>query len=408
MIFRLFAPLALLSLTLSELSPRGVAAEKPADFAAANNAFAGDLYARLAAEKGNLFFSPASVSTALSMLATGARGATAGQFAATLHLPETGEVAPRSAGGLLRELNGGAGKSRAFQLTVANALWGQKGIDFQPAFLRVAKGSFGAALNEVDFAGNAERSRRTINDWVEKATRDRIADLIPQGGVSSETRLVLTNAIYFKGAWSVPFEKSATCDKPFQIEGAGRVSVPMMQRTGLFGYAKGDGFQSLEISYKGGELALIVLLPNSPGDLARVEKQLATGKIPRSFSSLTDREVEVWLPRFRIAAQCELSKPLAALGLTDAFTAKADFSGLAGSRDWRLSGVVHKAFVEVNEEGTEAAAATGLMELGLGPEPQAKPPVFRADHPFAFVIRHRKSGAILFAGRVADPRGAVN
>jgi serpin B len=376
-----------------------------ASLGAPNRSFATDLYRELAKEQGNLFFAPSSLETALALAVAGAGGSTAAQIEAVLHLPGKGEAAHEQVGDLLQELNGRksgvTGKARGYELSIANALWGQTGVDFRPAFLRLAKAQYSAGLREVDFLGETERARRTINESIAKETRDRIKELIPQGGVSPQTRMLLTNAVYFKGTWNAPFEKTNTRDEPFQTPEGGRSHVAMMHQTEICGYWKGDGIQALRLPYKGGELSLVVLLPDRANGLPRLEKMLSAAQLVRWLPRIADREVEVALPRIRMAAQFELSAPLRTLGMIEAFTPRADFSGLSAARGWGLSGVIHKTFLEINEEGTEAAAATGLPTLGLGPD--SKPAVFRADHPFLFLIRHERSGAILFLGRLVDP-----
>jgi serpin B len=367
-----------------------------------NSRFAFDLYARLREKEGNLFLSPYSISAALAMTYAGARGETAEQMAKVLHLPG-GDRAHKEFAALVREINGG-GRERGYQLSTANALWGQQGYPFRPDFLRLIKDDYGGGLQEVDFA-QPEQARKTINAWVERETRDKIKDLIGQGVLNARTRLVLTNAIYFKSPWMHPFQKGATRDEPFYLTADKTEPAPLMHQTDTFGYAEGDGFQALELPYVRNELAMLVLLPKKKDGLAELEKTLTAERVSGVGGRLSRERVQVSLPRFKTTATFELSDVLSGMGMPRAFRG-ADFSGMTDRPDpLEISKVVHKAFVDVNEEGTEAAAATGVI-VGLAAAPVPRPmPVFRADHPFVFLIRDTRSGSILFLGRLADPRG---
>ncbi|MCY3017687.1 MAG: serpin family protein [Planctomycetota bacterium] len=392
--------------TLATVPIWSAAAGEGAWIGEANNSFAADLYARLAAQPGNLFFSPNSIETALAMTCAGARGETAAQMAKVLHLPAKDDALHKHFGAFLKELNadkGADGKPRSFQLSAANALWGQKGYAFLPEFLDLTKTCYGAGLSELDFRTNAEGARQTINAWVEKETKDKIKDLIAPGVLSSMTRLVLTNAVYFKGTWADQFQPAATKDQPFLLGGAEQVDCPMMHRKGGYGYKEGDGFMALQLPYQGGELSMIVLLPNAMDGLPKLEKDLTSANLAAWLRGFQHGDVAVTLPRFKVTAAFMLGDALQALGMSDAFTAAAaDFSGMDGKRDFSISAVIHKAFVDVNEEGTEAAAATAVVMKGRAAPQQPK--VFRADHPFVFLIRHETSGAILFMGRLANPK----
>ena len=367
------------------------------------NQFAFDLYAQLAAKKGNLFYSPQSISTALTMTWAGARGETAAQMAKTLRLPANRLKRPEVIHGanarLLASLYGTREK-QGYELSVANALWGQKGYAWLPDFLNLLRTNYGSGLAAVDFGVSTEIARKTINDWVEKETRQKIKDLIPPGVLDPMTRLVLTNAIYFKGDWVFVFKKSETKDGDFFAEGDKKVSVPLMHLTEHFGYLDGDGFQALEMPYKGGALSMVILLPNKKDGLAAFEKTLSAEKVAEWLAKFARQEVHVTVPKFTTTAQFMLADTLKSMGMTDAFDGgKADFSGMDGKRDLFISHVIHKAFVDVNEEGTVAAAATAIIgTFGGGP------PSFRADHPFVFLIRDTRSGCILFVGRVENPK----
>jgi serpin B len=365
-----------------------------------DNQFALELYGRLRGQQGNLFFSPYSISTALAMTYGGARGQTAEQMAATLHFTLPPERLHPAMVTLIRAVNG-AGKQRGCQLRTANALWGQKGHPFRPEFLALTQDNYGAGLREVDFAGAAEPARRTINAWVEKETGDKIKDLIRPGVLAGDTRLVLTNAIYFKGDWASQFKKDRTREEPFHVSADKTVPMPLMHQGGRFKHFDGGNFQALELPYAGKDLAMVVLLPRKVYGLADFEKTLTADNLAGWLDKLREHEVEVALPRFRMTGEFLLNKTLFEMGMPSAFTRAADFSGMDGRKDLFLSKVIHKAFVDVNEAGTEAAAATAVVG-----EEQAErvKSVFRADHPFAFLIRDTRSGSILFLGRLTNLR----
>jgi serpin B len=376
-------------------------AEDVAKVAEGCNQFAFDLYAHLLRQEGNLFLSPYSISTALAMTSAGARGETADQMAKVLCLPASGGTIHAAYAALQSDLNA-AGAKGAFDLVVANRLWGQKGYKFLPDFLRLLDTSYSAGLEPLDFAADTEGSRKTINAWVEKQTRDKIQELLKPRVLDAMTRLVLTNAIYFKGKWASEFDKKLTRDEDFFLTPEKKVTAPLMHRTAEFGYFDGGEMHALELPYQGDRLAMVILLPKSKDGIEGLEAALTPNMLEGTCAELRRREVRVALPRFKTTAEFSLKNPLVAMGMADAFDpAKANFSGMTGAKDLFISAVVHKAFVDVNEEGTEAAAATGVvMGLTAMPEP---PPVFRADHPFLFLIRDTKTGAILFFGRILDP-----
>ena len=368
-----------------------------------NNAFAVALYGRLRNQGGNLFFSPESISTALAMAYAGARGDTASEMAKTLHFTLPAEKLHPAMGALLGDLNAA---HEGYQLSVANALWAQQGYTFLDDFLKLLKTNYGAGLNQVNFKGATEAARLTINQWVEQKTQDKIKDLLQPGALRSDTRLVLTNAIYFKGDWETQFDKAQTKNEDFQLSPAQTTTTPLMHREGRFSYFDGGTFQILEVPYKSKELSMIVFLPKDPGGLPGLEQSLTDSTLQQWLRQLVSvSKVVVTMPKFKMTQQFELGSTLSAMGMPQAFSSGADFSGMTGHRDFAISEVIHKAYIDVNEEGTEAAAATAVTMRALAmPAPQAPPPVFRADHPFVFMIRDNRSASILFMGRVADPR----
>jgi len=370
------------------------------DLVKSNNHFALELYGRLREQKGNLFFSPFSISTALSMTSAGARGATLEEMNNTLHLPAPETLHP-ALGRLLSDMNSPTRKKQ-YQLNTANALWGQKGSAFLGDFLDLNKKYYEAGLNEVDFAGNTEGARKTINDWVEKQTSNKIKDLFEKGTLEPDTQLVLTNAIYFKGDWATQFKKDRTRDGDFRLPTGSRLRVPLMTQSGRFNYLATPELQMVELPYAGEELSMVILLPRRIDGLGNLEKGLTTERLAALMKKMHSDRIEVVLPRFQLTARFELSRVLSELGMPLAFTHTADFSGMDGGKNGLyLSAVVHKAFVDVNEKGTEAAAATGIV---VKPRSIEVEPQFRADHPFLFLIRERQSDRILFLGRMMNPK----
>jgi serpin B len=366
-----------------------------------NTEFATDLFAKLRDKGGNLFFSPYSISTALAMTYAGARGKTAEEMAKTLHF-NLGQVHLHPAFAVLAANLTALGKKSGCELFIANALWGQRGYHFLPDFLDVNKKNYDAGVNEVDFIGHAEEARHTINTWVEKRTKDKIKELLQQGILTPDTRLLLTNAIYFKSKWQNQFNKQATRQEEFTITAGQKVRVPMMHQSASLGYLDGGSFDALDLPYAGKELSMTIFLPKRADGLAEFEKTLTAGKLTEWLSQLKAAKVDVALPSFTMTVACNLKKVLSGMGMATVFSPFADFSGMTGSRGLFISEVVHQAHVDVQEEGTEAAAATGVVISRLSVDVSSR--VFRADHPFIFVIRDLRLNSILFLGRVTDPR----
>jgi serpin B len=371
---------------------------------AANTGFALDLYQREKSNPGNLFFSPYSLSTALAMTYSGARGQTAAEMARVLHfnLPQS-EVPPAFAE-LTRQLDA-ISRSDTLKLDIANSLWCQKEFPFTESFLALTRDAYHAEARSVDFLRNTESVRTEINSWVEEKTQDKIRDLIQPGQLDPTTRLVLCNAIYFKGQWADRFEVRATQPAPFFAQAGQPVQVPMMARSlNLRMHSPGD-FTMASLPYVSNELSMIILLPKNTNGLSALEQRLHDGaNLNRWLSELdaaSSPKTDLFLPKFKLNCRLLLARTLSGLGMPTAFSASADFSGISTKPALQISDVVHQAFVDVNEEGTEAAAATGvIMRLAAV---QQRPPVFRVDHPFVFLIRENRTGSILFLGRVIDP-----
>lgn len=378
----------------------------------AQQAFAVDLYARLKDAPGNLLFSPHSIQTALAMTRAGARGETAAQMDRALRLPEnitpvvwknfvTAVATPPSE--RERRDDGTEGQVPAYTVSVANALFGQKGYRFEPAYRELLATDFGAELRDVDF-GAGPAVRKEINDWVLAKTNDKIRDLIPEGLPTPDTRLALVNAVHFLAQWADPFPESATEDADFTGAGGTKTKVRMMRRTGTYSYLDDGDVEVAKIWYRGNKAQMLIALPKSANGLAAVEKTLTSERVARWWNDMRRQKVALGLPRFKFEAPTDVTSHLKAMGMTDAFTpSKADFTGMLFVRGQPLyiGAVLHKAFIAVDEKGTEAAAATAvMMRAGSAMQPE-EPVPFVCDRPFLFFLR--AGGATLFMGRLAAP-----
>jgi serpin B len=367
-----------------------------------NNAFAADLYGQLRKQDGNLFFSPESISTALAMAYAGARGTTATEMAATLNFTLPADRLHPAMGALLTNLNAA---HPGYQLRVADALWAEKDYTFLDDFLKLTKDDYSAGFKPMDFKTAPEAARASINQWVEQQTENKIKDLIPAGAIKSDTGLVLTNAVYFKGDWQTQFSKTATQDEDFHLSATQTVKTPLMHLQTKLGYFNGGTFQAVDIPYKSRELSMVVLLPNDVAGLPALEQSLTAANLQKWLDGgWRSNKIILTLPKFKMTSEFELAAALRVLGMKQAFLrGTADFSGMTGKKDLWISAAIHKAFVDVNEEGTEAAAATGIVMRSMAMAYEAPPITLRIDHPFIFLIRDNLSGAILFMGRVTDP-----
>jgi serpin B len=381
----------------------GTPQQDVATVAASNNTFAVKLYGQLDTGSGNLFFSPYSINSALAMTYDGARGRTDKQMARVLDFSLGRSRLNAAFSTLSNDLDsaGTVNGQQVFDLAVANSLWGQTGFSFNPQFIQTLQQDYGADLNLEDFGGNAAQATDDINQWVAQKTANKIQDLFANP-LPSNTKLVLVNAIYFLGNWEYPFDKSLTTDEPFHVDAETNVTASMMQETEALGYMENSQVQVAEFPYIGNELSMVVVLPKSTDGLATIEGELNADRLSRWLGSLTYTEVIANLPKFQLGSEFQLAPVLQTMGMKDAFSIGADFSGMGAGLC--ISQVVHKAFVNVNETGTEAAAASGVVMVDAIAGGLLNPPVvFTADHPFLFLIRDRVSGAILFMGRVEDP-----
>jgi serpin B len=395
---------------LQSEKPRDTAPEVSASdltsLVAGNSAFAFDLYQQLKDKEGNLFYSPYSISLALAMTYGGARTETEEQMADALRfsLPQNRLHPAFNALALALDSRGEGAQGKdgeGFRLNIVNAIWGQRDYPFLGDFLDLLAVNYGAGLRVLDFIGATEESRVTINDWVSDQTEGRIKDLIPAGAITTITRLVLTNAIYFNAAWEYPFEKDMTEDGIFYRLDGSEVTVPMMSQKETFGYGEGDGYQAVELPYDGNELSMVILLPAS-GRFGAFEEALDAAQVDGIIGGMEHRQVILTMPRFEFDSSFSLKEALSAMGMPLAFSEMADFSGMTGNRDLFIMDVVHKAFVSVDEEGTEAAAATAVI-MGETAMPPSEAVEVTIDRPFIFLIRDIETGAILFVGRTLDP-----
>lgn len=368
------------------------------------NAFALDLYGRLAAaEDGNFFVSPYSISAAMALPMLGAGGQTSAEIRAAMHYPEFDSQLHTGMGRLEKSIDSRAVPD-TLDLSTANALWAAKSLEISRRYLAHLDRFYGAGLERAGFRSDPETERVRINSWVEDQTRGRIRDLFPAGTITPETRLVVANAIYFKGLWAMPFDTDQTETASFTTAD-GTVDTDLMHTTADLGYAETDDWQLLELPYLGGDIAMLVMLPRASGGLGAVEEDLAALTVD-SLADAVDRRgyrVDVFLPRFTMEYAATLNDVLQQMGMVQAFTPDADFSGLSEKERLMIDLVMHKAFVDVTEEGTEAAAATGIGMKITSVEPPRTSVTFRADHPFVFFIYDRGTGTVLFMGRLMNP-----
>ncbi len=370
----------------------------------ANNEFSCRLYKKYRSQTGNLFFSAYSISSALAMTYEGARGQTAEQIRAVFGFSQDDNLRREAFKQIIQQINK---QDKKYKLSTANALWAQKDYEFLNTYFDIIQDYYAGKVSNLDFRADPESCQLTINKWVEEKTEQKIKDIIPPGLIDSFTRLVLTNAIYFKGNWVKQFNANDTQEEDFRVSPGVTVKTQMMRQIGEeaeFYYAEDNGLQILELPYDGEELSMLILLPAEDA-LADLEETLNWENIASWRNSLKKQRVDVYIPKFKFETKYFMGKDLADMGMPLAFSTDADFSGMTGKKDLFISEVIHQAFVEVNEEGTEAAAATAVV---MKTTAVSRPPpikVFRADHPFIFLIQQRQTGNILFMGRVSRPEG---
>ena len=366
----------------------------------ANNRFAINLYSQYKSEEGNIFFSPFSISTAMAMVYEGAEGKTAKEIKSVFGFPKYDNSRRNQYSNLLSEINK---KDKEYALNTANALWAEQDFHFLDEYLTTVEEYYEGKTTNLDFKNEGEASRLIINNWVEDKTNDKIKDLLPEGVIDSLTRLVLTNAIYFKAEWLKQFDADKTRDKNFRVNPDKSIKVPMMQRTdrkSIFNYTQNEDLQILEMPYAGEDLSMLILLPLDD-NIEALENSFTIEKLTEWKKSLRKRRVNIYIPKFKFETKYFMIYTLSNLGMPTAFTDSADFSGMTGTNELKIDKVIHQAFIEVNEEGTEAAAATGVGIMTTSMPPPT--PIFKADHPFIFLIHQKDTGNILFMGRVNNP-----
>lgn len=377
-----------------------VSAENKAAAALAINNFSWSIYQNLmATEKGNLFLSPFSISTALTMTLAGAASETRVAMGKALKLPETDSTIIAAIAAIADDLNQ-AGAAGDFALSVANALYGEKTYAFKQTYIDFLKNIYHAPLTQVDYIHAAEEARKMINTWVEDKTAQKIKNLIPEGILDELTRLVLVNAIYFKGSWLSQFKVEATRDADFTLADGSKKTVKMMVQNQRVPYLDAGDFQAVRLPYKGERLSMVVLLPAAGKDLHEFAAGMTAERFTTIINDMAESKLDLYLPRFKVETGASLKPVLEKLGMAVAFTDSADFSEMTAKNDLKITAVIHKAFVQVNEEGTEAAAATAVV---VGIKSISMPLEFRADHPFLFAIVDNPTGAVLFLGNLMEP-----
>jgi serpin B len=376
------------------------------ELVAGNSAFAFEMYQAIRYRDENLIYSPFSMSLALAMTYAGARTETEQQMGDTMNYTLSQERLHPAFNALDLELisrgEGNEAKDEeGFRLNIANSIWGQTGYSFLEDFLDVLAENYGAGLRLLDFISAPEESRVTINDWVSEQTEGKIEDLIPQGAICSDTRLVLTNAIYFNAAWEYPFKEELTDQGAFHLLDGGEVTVDMMHLTEMFKYAAGDGYQAVDLFYDGLELSMVILIPDE-GRFEEFESALTYENVEAILAELSFENVDLSMPKFTFEFELNLNDALIGMGMSAAFDPMvADFSGMDGTRNLVITEILHKAFIGVDEAGTEAAAATAVI-IGESSIPEG-PVDVTINRPFIFFIRDIETGSVLFVGRVLDP-----
>ena len=395
--------------SLNKDSSPDISLEQIQTLAKDNTNFALSFYDNIRQEEGNIIFSPISLSLALSMALAGAETSTEEAMLETLRfsLPED-EIYP-TFNALMLAIEGSQEKPMKeaegdeFQLNIANSIWGQAGYDFNDAFLDILARNYGAGMYLVDYIGNPENARQLINDWVEEETQEKIKDLIPQGAINTLTRMVLANAIYFNASWQYPFNENNTKKAPFTTLDGSQIDVDMMSLSGEnLAYTKGDNFQAVNIPYLSSDFSMVVILPDQ-GSLQDVEESLDSEKITSILNDFMSQKVTLKMPKFNYESTIDANNPLAALGMSNAFNPElADFSGITEEEKLFISDVLHKATITVDEEGTEAAAATAIVMRATSIDPN-EPIELTIDRPFIYFIQHIPTGSVLFLGRVVQP-----
>jgi serpin B len=394
-----FRIIAILVAFLGGMLSQASAQQEMSQTVKGNNRFAFDLFEKIQQEGENVFFSPYSISSALAMTYTGAEGTTQQEMQKIFGFAKDKQSQAEAFHMLNKHLD--TLNDKTIELNVANSLWCQDNYDFLDEFLNINKKYYQAGIRKVDFRNNHPEAGKQINQWVEEETNNKIKDLIKEGTLSPSVRMVLANAIYFNGKWAYPFDKSQTRPEMFYMNQNNRKRVLFMHRSVSVKYYEDELAQVVELPYSGKDLSMMIMLPQEVSGIHKLEQKLDTGLYNEYQESMFSKKVDLWLPRFRVETQYNLNQPLKDLGMNSAFSGDADFSGMTGNKELFISDVAHKAFVEVSEEGTEAAAATGAV---MSKTSLVKKVEFRADHPFIYLIKDNRTGSILFMGRLFEPK----
>jgi len=370
--------------------------------AESNNLFALDLFKQIRSDSENLIFSPYSIGTVLAMIYTGSGGKTAEEMSEVLYFPPPELLDPVESG--VRESMKEADTMKGTDFRLANAIWAQENFSFLPDYLDRVQKYYDAPLSLMDFVetSNREESRKKINHWVEEKTNMRIQDLIQPGILDASTRMVLTNAIYFNGGWMFPFDKSATSPSLFHISKQESINADFMHQTRSYPYYEDEEIQAIGLPYKNNRMSLMVLLPKSIEGWRMISQVINHERMKLVISGMETREVQLALPKFRSELQINLKQELTSMGMGTAFSKDADLSGMTGEKNLYIDEVIHKAFIEVSETGTEAAAASAAI-IGLKSSLRDDPVRFNANHPFIYFLIDRQTGCIIFTGRLVKP-----
>jgi len=390
---------AMSSASISSIPAPEVSDEELTELSAGNTSFAFSLYHALTEREDNLFFSPYSISAALAMTYAGAEGDTETEMADVLEFSLSDELLHPTFNLLDRNLAAASEADSTFSLHIVNALWGQDGFDFLPEFLEIIAANYEAGISFLDFSKDPELCRETINEWIAGQTREKIIDLIPENVLTTATKLVLTNAIYFKAQWFFQFEETATLDQPFNLLDGEQVMVPTMHQSEHFQTGRGDGYMAVELPYTSRRMSMLIIMPDQDR-FPEIEESLGNNFVNEISRSMRNVNLYLSMPKFETVSEFRLEEVLAVMGMPSAFGISADFSDINRSGSLYISSVIHKAFVCVDENGTEAAAATAVVMDKLNGDSTTD---FIIDRPFIYLIMDRETGTVLFIGRVLNP-----
>lgn len=370
---------------------------KAQDTGNSNNMFAFDFYKQVSAsEKGNIFFSPFSLSASMGMVYAGSKNATENQISKVFHFPTNNDKFHSQQGVILKRLS----TPDSVQLNIVNKLWAEKTYPFKKNYSKLMKKAYSASVEPMDFINNFEKSRLIINGNIYKSTNEKINDLLPSGSLNSLSRLVITNAIYFKGDWKIKFKKDRTNEANFYPTPQNPIKCMMMGVKSRFNYFEDSKIQAIELPYAGDKISMVIILPNVNQSIDEAARNFTADSLEKILSGFTNQSITISIPKFKLSTGYQLKQTLSSMGMPLPFSDNADFLGMSSKKDLKISDVFHKAFIDVNEEGTEAAAASGVV---IAMKSVINDKFFIANRPFMFLIRDKVSGTILFMGRITDP-----